>query len=152
MLSLTASTILGTTSPSNHWILYFPSSKYHPKSVGTYVVGSALVAFCQMLVMKLHRLIFCIKTLEHGSIIVESIFFSCCWLISPSVLFYGLYFARNISKRAGSLDVSFDFTYIWQTTDSIVHVTSSVTYSNCPRFTNASCTLEFFSSSFSGLP
>ena len=102
---------VGDTSPSNHWILYFTSTKFHPKFSGKDGITFELKALCHMSLTNVQEIFFC-NTRKHGGKQFPSIFLTLSFR-TLSFLF-GLYFFQKMSSGASSIEANYFLPYIAQ--------------------------------------
>ena len=109
---------VGDTSPSDHWILYFPSTKFHPKFSGKNGIVFELKALWHMSPTSVVCKIFSCNAQKYGGQQPPSIFLM--FPFKTLSFLFGLYFFKKMSSRALSIEVNFFLPYIAQVNFSMV--------------------------------
>ena len=123
---------VGNTSPSDHWIIYFLSTKFHPNFSGKNGIVFELKALWHMSPTSVVRKIFSCNTHKYGGQQPPSVFLM--FPFKTLSFLFGLYFFKKMSSHASSIEVNFFLPYIAQVNFSMVLkvVWISLSLSNCP--------------------
>ena len=102
-LMQTDSLDVGDTLPSNHWILYFPSTKFYPMFSGKDGITYELKALYHVSLTSADRKVFFCNTRNHGGKQPPSIFLM--FPFKTLSFLFGFYFFKKMSSRASSNEV-----------------------------------------------